>query len=648
MIRFRAAGLRAVLRGAAPVIIFLSLFIWIATASAQHPGAPGSAPAPPSGNGSLTVHVVHATNADEAEGIAIVLYALSPDGTPGLANGETNADGIYQFSGISTDPGIVYLIGARYRDIPFGERVTFAAGEMQARVDIEIMSPTEQTTGVAIEELRLRIDWMGDRVVVREILRVKNPGTQVIQLTNDSGEANDRSIFERPLGSKANNFSSGPNGVDDGIRFDSGAVRFFGPLYPGDQSVEYRYSLPVPNDGRSFAIPVELGRGASRLVVVAGTDGLKVEGPKLIASSTVRSDSGQSLEAWARAGLAAGEVIELTLTLPESRHGLELLTVPRSDIWIEVDDTQLTATVDIQIEIPPGAPLAGTLDAPLLHVSIPEGATLQGVAPEVEALGLMPIESGGFDVVGPIASGTTSLGYSYRMPVERGGVQLDMLFPAQVQTLNVLIADTGLALESSRLHRRRPFRSGTRNYLHREAFNISPDEIVDLELVPILDNGFSRNSAAALTIAAAAAGAFFLFAPLRSAARRETSGLSPKAAIQAKREAIYTAIDDLDHDFETAKLDEGDYQEMRKRLRAEAIELLRSERGANAKATQPSALTPISSGNDDVDVSSDATGHAGQPTTGGFCPSCGGKVIASWRFCSHCGGTLSPPEEASG
>jgi len=654
MIRFRAGGHRtaardAVRAGAALIFLFLALLLTVTTASAQHPTAPGTAPAPPSGNGVLTVQVTHPTEATEAEGIAIVLYALSPDGTPGLANGETNAGGVFRFEGISTDPGIVYLIGARYREIPFGERVTFAAGEAQARVEIEIMSPTEDTAGVTIEELRVRIDWMGDRVVIREILRVTNAGKQVIQLPDDSGDrADDRAIFARPLASAANDFSSGPNGVDGGIVLEDGAVRFRGPLYPGEQSVEYRYSLPVPRDGQSFALPIELGLAASRLVVVAGTDGLDVEGPRLIASSPMRSDTGQELEAWARSGLKAGEVVQLSLTLPESRLGQGLLTLPRSDIWIEVDDTQLTATVDIQIEVEPGAPIAGTLEEPLLRVSIPEGATLQGVAPEAEALGLIPTENGGFDLVGPIGSGTTSLGYSYRMPVARGGVRLDMRFPGDIQTLNVLIADTGLALDSSRLHRRRPFRSGTRNYLHREAYNISPDEIVDLELVPIRDTGFSANTAAALAIAAAAAGAFFLVAPLRTASRREVVGESPEDAIQAKREAIYTAISDLDHDFETAKLEEDDYQEMRERLRGEAIELLRAERDGNPAGESSNGSTASSSGTADTKASADSSTHAALGTTGGFCPSCGGKVIAAWRFCSHCGGTLQPPGEASG
>ena len=626
----------------APITIaaVLPIVLAIATqAGAQHSDMASSAPPPPAGNGALTVQVLHPANPAETAGIAIALYALSTDGTPGFAGGETNAEGVFTFTGISTDPGIVYLVGARFLEIPFGERVTFAAGETEARVEIEVMAPTDRTTGVAIEELRIRIDWMGDRIVLREVLRISNAGERVIQLPD---EDRSRSIVARRLGPSAHDFSSGSGSIGDGLALEEGRVRFRGPLYPGEQRVEYQYSLPIPAEGGALRVPVELAEAAARIVVVAGTAGVEIRGAKLVASSDFRSDSGQSLKSWARAGLAAGEVFEIDLTLPESRLDPTLLSVPRGDVWLELDDTRLTANVELQILVEPGAPVAGSPDAPLLQVSIPTGATLNGIAPEAESLGLIAKgdpsgRDAGFDVVGPIGAGTTSLGFSYSMPARPDGVELDMRFPAEVQTLNVLIADTALALDSSRLHRRRPFRSGTRNYLHREAFNIAADEIVDLSLVPLGATGLPQSASIALAIAAAAAGAIYLFAPLRTASRKMDVRDSPLDRIQAKREMIYAAIRDLDHDFETAKLEQHDYTQMREGLRAEAIELLRSERDLAALAVEqaspssPTLVTPAS-----------------EHQTGAYCPNCGDAVSASWRFCSHCGGDLNPAEEASG
>jgi hypothetical protein len=290
---------------------------WATQSIAQHTGAEGTAPPPPQGNGVLTVRVVHPTRPADAAGIAIALYALSADGTPGFAAGETDADGVFRFTGISTDPAIVYLVGARYREIPFGERVTFASGEAAARAEIQIIEPTDQTTGVTIKELRVRIDWMGDEILVSEVLNLSNAGDRVIQLQEGN---RDHSIVLRPVGPLASGFSAGPGSVGDGIALENGGVRFWGPLYPGEQRVEYRYSLPIPAEGGVLNVPIELAQDAGRLVVVAGTGGLEVQGPGLIASSDVKSDSGQPLRAWARAGLAGGVVVDIEHTLPESRR----------------------------------------------------------------------------------------------------------------------------------------------------------------------------------------------------------------------------------------------------------------------------------------------------------------------------------------
>jgi hypothetical protein len=636
----RIAPISHALAAAAVLSLVLPIALAITTeAVAQHSGAASSAPPPPAGNGTLTVRVIHPANPSEAAGLTIALYALSSDGTPGFANGETDAEGVFTFSGISTDPSIVYLVGARFQEIPFGERVTFAEDETEANVEIKVMAPTDQIAGVAIEELRIRIDWMGGRIILRELLRFSNAGDRVIQLPADDRS---RSIVARPLGPTASNFSAGSGSIGDGLTLEEGQIRFWGPLYPGEQRIEYQYSLPLPSEGGALRVPVELSEAAARVVVVAGTTGLKIQGTRLIASSDLQSDTGKSLKAWARAGLAAGESFDINLTLPESRLDPTLLSVSRSDVWLELDDTRLTATIDIQIEVEPGAPVAGSPDAPLLHVSIPSGATLQGVAPEAEALGLIPTgdpsgDDVGFDVVGPIGPGTTSLGYSFVMPARPEGVELDMRFPGNVETLNVLIADTGLALDSSRLHRRRPFRSGTRNYLHREAFNIDPDEIVDLSLAPIGATGPPQSVSIGLAIAAAAAGAFFMFAPLRRVERDEATHDSPLDGIRAKRELVYTAIRDLDHDFETAKLEQDDYTQMRDRLRSEAIELLRAEREATAQEALAAGPSGVAGGT--------SVSTANEPKTGAYCPTCGKAVTANWRFCSHCGGNLYPTQE---
>ena len=647
--RFRFTRRLAVIAGSAATLAIFAL--WSPPlALAQHDVGASTAPRPPAGNGVLTIQVRHETTPSDAANLSIALYALAPDGSPGFASGQTDAQGRFSFEGISTNPEIVYLIGASYREIPFGERITFAPGSTSARVDIEISDPTDRLAGVEVEELRARLDWLGDRVVVRETLRIRNPGDRVILLSKDDRS---RAITSRQLGPEAQDFSPGMSSIRDGLGFADGQVRFWGPLYPGEQRVDYQYSLPI-EDLRG-TLPVEMRETLNRVVIVAGTPGIEVSGPALIASSQVSSESGQPLSAWARSGLEGGRRLDVALTFPEVQRDPSLITIPRGDIWLEVDDTRLTASVEFSLEVAPGSPVAGTPQAPLFHVSLPKGGTVSGVAPNAEALGLVPTADGGFDLIGPIPPGTTSLGYSYQLPARPEGIRLDLRFPRNVETLNVMIADTGLALDSTRLHRRSPFRNGTRNYLHREAYNVSPDEVVDLELVPLQATGIPRAAAIAVTIAAAAAGALFLAVPLRDASRREFDAAAEGESIGAEREALYETIRDLDHDFETGKLEPDDYHTMRKELRDRAIALLRAER-AKAKelrsAPEPSTSSEAQPEQASRELPASPTAESStdgpQLATGGYCTDCGAQVKSEWRFCSRCGGGLDWAREAGG
>jgi hypothetical protein len=642
MLRRQLLKLTALLCVATPLIIGQVAFA--PAAFAQHGDDIGNAPPPPPGPGTLTVALIGDTDTAPIAGIPIALYALGPDGTPGLANGETDATGTFTFTGISNNPEIVYLLGARYADIPFGERISFEADSTTARVEILVSQPTTKIAGVSVEEIRVRVDWMGDRIIVTETLRLNSAGERVIQVgPTETGPA----IVQRRLPSDASDFNAGPSSIGDDLAKVGSDVRFYGPLYPGEQRIEYQYSLPVSRDTDALRFPVSLRQSSDRIVIVAGTSGIQVSGSDLTPSIERTSESGQQLEAWERRGLRAGETFEVGIVLPETRIDPSALSIPRTDVWIDLDDTRLDANVDLQLLVEPGAPISGTALAPLMHITIPTGASLEGVAPEAESMGLVPTEDGGFDVVGPIGPGEHSLAYSYRVPSHPDGIALDMRFPREVQTLNVLIADVGLALDSKRLHRRRPFRNRTRNYLHREAYNVGMNEVVDLTLSPLRAAGLPQSASIGLTIAAAAGAALFLVAPLRGRRRVKVATDPELERIREKRESVYTAIADLEHDFETGKLEEVDYAAMREELKAQAIELIKSERSAAGPvagaATKQKTTKSAASQEAPTDSSSSNT-----PSTGAFCPSCGGRLDARWRFCSHCGGELQPTDVGAG
>lgn len=83
-----------------------------------------------------------------------------------------------------------------------------------------------------------------------------------------------------------------------------------------------------------------------------------------------------------------------------------------------------------------------------------------------------------------------------------------------------------------------------------------------------------------------------------------------------RRDAAYMALKDLDFDYRTGKIDEGDYQALKAELETEALSLLeRIERGE--PSPKPAARA-----------------------AGRFCPACGQPAQAAHRFCSSCGAKL--------
>jgi len=131
-----------------------------------------------------------------------------------------------------------------------------------------------------------------------------------------------------------------------------------------------------------------------------------------------------------------------------------------------------------------------------------------------------------------------------RIPVQQATdtTQLDLAFSAPVGQLNLLIADTGVVVENDRLHRRRPFRSGTRIYLHREAYQLEPGEVIDVRMTPIPRGDGSRRTSMAATLALAAVCMWFIFAPLGSGRERREREEEELPSTASEREAVYESM----------------------------------------------------------------------------------------------------------
>lgn len=634
--RRKSRDARASMRRTGAALFLAALVSALAApAAAQAPsahsgtGAAATVPPLPSGNGRIVIEVVGRADGSARPGVDLALYALSPDGAPGLASGVTGADGAFTFEGVSTAEGITYLAGAQYEGIPFGQRVAFEPGASEQRIRIEVDEASLDGPPIQVGESRVQLGWLGRHLLFDVTHLLQNTGETVRNVPKDAREGA-TPLFETALPVEFVEFAEAAVGFADGLDRDGTRLRFFGPLYPGQQEVRYRFTLAVPETDAGeteFSVSWPQPMGSGRLTVLTPTSG-----PTLLNASPISATplelEGVAYDSTVLAPVDAGQTLALELAVPPSRTAPDAVQLDRADYWIDHDDASVTVRVQLQLKVAPGPHVQAGADAPLLHIDLPEGAEIHGIATDAQRVGLEASPQGGLDLVGPVPAGDSSIEFGYGLPAgEDATTSIDLRVDRDVPVINVLVADNGVAVESSRLHRRRPFRQGTRNYLHRRAFQVAAGETVDVRLSPLGDRTSRRSTSLAAMALLGGGAVWLMIAPMRAQRRTEDTA---EVGQTREREMIYQAIRDLDHDLETGKIDAADHAELRGQLRSEAIEIVRRERAGDTAAQQ-----------EDATVSAAPASHPASPAAEArFCTQCGGRIDGSWRFCSHCGAEI--------
>ncbi|MFQ5417365.1 MAG: hypothetical protein ACE5FL_10005, partial [Myxococcota bacterium] len=230
----------------------------------------------PAGSGVIRGRLTRRSGDDPLEDVALTLFALGADGRPGVRSGATGADGRFVFEGVAADPATVYLVGARYGGIPFGARVRFAPGATSVDAIIEVAGSSADGSALDLGVARLRIERGCSGVRVYESHALRNPTDRVLLIPPDA-RASQAPIFRIPLPEGAAFFEPVGGAFDGGAELRGGDVVFFGPVYPGDSSVDFAYSVasggPVVPLQRSFPL------GAEKVVVsVSGDEAPRGEG----------------------------------------------------------------------------------------------------------------------------------------------------------------------------------------------------------------------------------------------------------------------------------------------------------------------------------------------------------------------------------
>jgi hypothetical protein len=613
---------------------------WLAAAvscallDAPGAAAQGTSPDIPAGPGAVVGRLVHGTRPEAAANIDVLLYALTPDGGGGLRQGVTDAEGRFRFDGVSNAPDVAYLVGARAGEIPFGSRFAFAPGETEHRIELTLQDPSADASDLVIGPVDLRIERGCTHLRFSHSHTVTNPGEQVV-FVPEGARADAVPIFEVDMPAGVEGFESTLG--REGVERDGTSVRFWGPLYPGTQQIEFGYGLAMETDRIEIGLPA----GAPRLQVLAPEGVLDVASDALAPAPGLELE-GQTYTAQRTDALAPGASLALALSLAE--RPLSPISTPRVELWLELDDAALEVSerMEVVVETPDG--IAESQGEPLLCIPLPPGALELRFSNEMLEAGLRRDPSGDLAIHGPLPAGPTNLAVRYRLPATGAGSELERRFDRPLPLLSVLVADNGIVPDTTRLHRRRTVRSGDRMFLHFEAFAIEPLEAVHLGLRRTPPRGTGgRWASVGFALLAGLASLGYLANPLRADAPAvsEPDDFDPAAL---ERDAFARALEDLDHDLETGKLAPEDHAVMRVELRTRAAAQLLPVAGAG----EPSAEEPSVKAADTPESSSSTCARCGFGTepedhfcsgcaAALRCTSCGTPVRANGAFCSKCG-----------
>ncbi len=576
------------------------LLLLLAAVAGAQPTEPDR-PDVPAGPAAVVGRLVHETRPDAVAGVEMLLYALSADGSAGLRQGHTDAEGRFRFAGVSNAPDVVYLVGARAGEIPFGRRFNFAANELEHRVELALSDPVTDTRLASAAALDVRVERGCTHLRVGHRHTIANPGDRVVFVPVEQRDTA-TAILDVELPAEADGFESLTGG--DGLVRDGRRVRFFGPLYPGEQTIEFGYGLPIDTAAFSIGFP----HGAPPLQVLA-PQGVSLSAGGLRAAPEVAI--GEQRFAALRGGpIAAGGSLAIDIAL-EAPGIQSTVRTPRAELWVELDDAALEVDERIEVAVDGHGAALESAAVPLLCIPLPAGTDALRFSSETLNIGLRRDPSGDLAIHGPLPRGTSQIALSYQLPATSSGAELVRRFDRALPLLTVLVADNGVITDTARLHRRRAVRAGDRTYLHLEAFAIQPDEAILLGLHrtrPRASGG--RWAPAGFAVVAGIAALGFLLGPLHGGARDRREPEPPEGA-GYERTAIVRSLEALDDDLETGKLSAADHAAMRAELRSRAAALL-------------------------LAVPTEAAAKPARSSCGG----CGAAVRPADAFCSQCGAVL--------
>lgn len=246
------------------------------------------------------------------QGIAdhrIMLIRFGPDQEVHRTPGQTDPQGRFTFDELETGDTYEYVVGIRsagqlYRSAS----VRLRPGEHRTGVVVEVAQEEMQAqepppTSVHIAQHLMVVVWRDNRLDIREIVTIRNPGPEPYTGSRQAGG----SVLHLPL-------PQGYSGLTDlqgleaqHVQFRPSGLDYTAPLAPGDHRVVYTYALPFRSPVTTILVERVLPTRLLDVLIedsrLVGSSALQFRGRLAIDPHTFWHFRGEDLQPGARAWL---------------------------------------------------------------------------------------------------------------------------------------------------------------------------------------------------------------------------------------------------------------------------------------------------------------------------------------------------------
>lgn len=263
-------------------------------------------------SGTLQGRVINGTTGGRpVPGLEVTLNIYKADSSEGASAAQTDAEGSFRFTGLSTTEGNVYQVAVDYQRATYrSEALSFAAGQDTLTTEITVYEATESDVALSIERAHLVIEFATDGIAVTEMLVVRNDGDGTYVGLGPEVAPGKTATLRFPLPPGAELMKVGESLMQCCVMpTEEGFVDTM-PVLPGVRTVLYVYTLPYR--GRTLDLRRAFAYPAGGLDIFLADGVAEVDVPGFSQVGMMETSAGPYAR-WKGGGLAAGEPVVIRL-----------------------------------------------------------------------------------------------------------------------------------------------------------------------------------------------------------------------------------------------------------------------------------------------------------------------------------------------